>query len=295
MVRLTIALAFSLLLLTRTSTFAQEKSGLELMILANSVDDKDAIENARKYFHDEANKADIEKCQKDGVPPAAPREKYSLVLFRGARSVVRYRWVELGPHELRALNLDNSAESDAKRDATWKAAKLNRDKAATLPETFGDPQYRRQLLQGALFYSRECRNLNLKEKERSEKKVEYFVLARRPEIDAADPKGERETAAVGGNLIDSVTIGKEADRPALNVQFNKEGTRLFAILTAKNVSLRNPDDSTSIRRHLAIVVDGQVISAPTLISAIPGGRAMITGNFSQKDIEQLAEKIRPKK
>lgn len=44
--------------------------------------------------------------------------------------------------------------------------------------------------------------------------------------------------------------------------------------------------------RFAIVLDGQVISAPTVSAAIPGGDAQITGNFSMEEAEELANQLR---
>src|SRR5262245_41113860 len=57
----------------------REKLVLELVMLANNVDDTKAIEDAKKYFEDPANRVEIEQCQKEGLPPSAPRKAASEV------------------------------------------------------------------------------------------------------------------------------------------------------------------------------------------------------------------------
>src|SRR5262249_26232105 len=110
---------------------------------------------------------------------------YDLVLAKGAKSHVTYSWVELGPAELRQLKLDAASKDDSKRNETWKEAAKFRGKATTLVAPGGSKQ---KLLQGALFYSRECKDQNLPEEELAAKPFEYFVLARDPEIDPATGK-----------------------------------------------------------------------------------------------------------
>lgn len=61
------------------------------------------------------------------------------------------------------------------------------------------------------------------------------------------------------------------------LSFNNEGTEKFFNLTRENVGER-----------LAIVVDGEVISAPSLRTAIAGGSAQIDGMASEKEAKDLA-------
>ena len=55
----------------------------------------------------------------------------------------------------------------------------------------------------------------------------------------------------------------------IKLQFNPDGAKKFAELTATNVG-----------RSLAIVLDGKIQSAPNIREAIPNGEAVITGNFT---------------
>jgi preprotein translocase subunit SecD len=65
--------------------------------------------------------------------------------------------------------------------------------------------------------------------------------------------------------------------PYVMVEFSTEAGERFADLTGKNVE-----------RKLAIVLDGEVVSAPVIKERIPGGRAQITlGSSSQQ--EKFAE------
>ncbi|RMG58598.1 MAG: protein translocase subunit SecD, partial [Bacteroidetes bacterium] len=43
-----------------------------------------------------------------------------------------------------------------------------------------------------------------------------------------------------------------------------------------------------IGKHLALVLDGRVYSAPRVMSEISGGKLMITGNFSRDEARELA-------
>jgi SecD/SecF fusion protein len=69
----------------------------------------------------------------------------------------------------------------------------------------------------------------------------------------------------------------EIGRPYIVMNFNEEGGDIFARITAANVG-----------RMLAIVLDGELYSAPVIQDAIPGGHAQITGNFTLPEAQQLA-------
>lgn len=70
------------------------------------------------------------------------------------------------------------------------------------------------------------------------------------------------------------------------LNFNGDGTRAFANVTSRVVSLSAPQNQVSI------VLDGLVVSAPRIISAITAGSAQITGNFTQTDASDLANVLK---
>lgn len=66
-------------------------------------------------------------------------------------------------------------------------------------------------------------------------------------------------------------------RPAVSFQFDARGARAFGDYTAQNIGA-----------PFAIVLDGEVISAPVIQSHIPGGSGIITGNFTVEEANRLA-------
>ena len=74
------------------------------------------------------------------------------------------------------------------------------------------------------------------------------------------------------------TAGLTAPQVILN--FNSEGAKLFEKITGDNVG-----------RTLAIFLDGQPISAPTIQEAIAGGQATITGQFTAKEARDLVRNL----
>jgi preprotein translocase subunit SecD len=65
------------------------------------------------------------------------------------------------------------------------------------------------------------------------------------------------------------------------IEFNTVGTRIFGEVTEQNVG-----------RRLAIILDGNLYSAPRINERIPGGRAVITGQFTVDEARDLAIVLR---
>ena len=92
-----------------------------------------------------------------------------------------------------------------------------------------------------------------------------------------------EDAAVvtGEELTDAQPSFDQNGRPAVNFKFNPTGARKFGIYTAEHIG-----------EPFAIVLDHEVISAPVIQSAIPGGSGIITGNFTVEESTKLAVLLR---
>jgi len=73
-----------------------------------------------------------------------------------------------------------------------------------------------------------------------------------------------------------VTRGSKG-QPHVELKFDEEGKRALAELTATNIG-----------RQLAILLDGECVSAPVIRSAITSGRCVIQGTFSAKEASDLA-------
>ncbi len=73
-----------------------------------------------------------------------------------------------------------------------------------------------------------------------------------------------------------VSFDQNTSKPVVNIYFNSEGAKIFEELTKENLGKR-----------LAIYLDGKLISAPVVQSVIPGGSAVITGNFTLDEAKQL--------
>jgi preprotein translocase subunit SecD len=88
------------------------------------------------------------------------------------------------------------------------------------------------------------------------------------------------TGLTGGYLKKSQVVFNEQNQPEVSLQFNEEGTRLFADITKENVG-----------KQVAIYLDGSAISAPTVNSVITGGTAVIQGNFTVAEAKTLVGRL----
>ena len=92
---------------------------------------------------------------------------------------------------------------------------------------------------------------------------------------------ERQVRVSGEHLVDAQPSFDQHNRPAVSFRFDAVGGKRFGTATSNNVG-----------RLLAIVLDGKVISAPRIQTAIVGGSGIITGSFSVKETNDLALLLR---
>ena len=92
---------------------------------------------------------------------------------------------------------------------------------------------------------------------------------------------EKSPAITGEELVDAQPTFDQNGQPAVSFRFNPGGARKFGNYTANNVGAL-----------FAIVLDGEVISAPQIREAITGGSGQITGNFSVEESAELSILLR---
>ena len=94
--------------------------------------------------------------------------------------------------------------------------------------------------------------------------------------------------AVQDSMVDYDQLG----RPKIALRFTAEGRRRFAQVTRDYSPRGDKNRNSDEGRQLAIILDGQLRSAPELRTEIPDGRAEITGSFSQVEARQLVNVLR---
>ena len=73
------------------------------------------------------------------------------------------------------------------------------------------------------------------------------------------------------------SAGGIKSEPVVSISFNSEGAKLFEEITTRNVS-----------KPVAIILDGEIVSAPNVNEAIVGGNAVISGNFDATSARSLS-------
>ncbi len=110
-----------------------------------------------------------------------------------------------------------------------------------------------------------------------------FLYFAEIQIDTANPEnGNVIPSALTGRYVQGAQLdfNNIAGKPQISITFNEEGGKLFEDLTAKNIG-----------KPVAIVLDGQVISAPVVQEKISGGKAQITGQFTLDEARTLVERF----
>ncbi|MFC4111330.1 protein translocase subunit SecD [Nonomuraea zeae] len=97
-----------------------------------------------------------------------------------------------------------------------------------------------------------------------------------------------DVAKVVGTDIDTASAGIRQGTTEWIVQldFKSKGAAEWSTLTTAAYNSQEP------RNKVAVVLDGVVITAPNIISPIPGGRAEITGGFDQISATNLADQLK---
>jgi preprotein translocase subunit SecD len=92
---------------------------------------------------------------------------------------------------------------------------------------------------------------------------------------------ERHLIVTGDMLVSASQAFDENGAPSISMRFNGQGANRFGLATAQNIGKR-----------FAIVLDGRVIEAPTIHTAIPSGNGQITGSFTEESASSLALLLR---
>jgi len=88
----------------------------------------------------------------------------------------------------------------------------------------------------------------------------------------------KESGLDGSHLRQAeVQFDQSTGEPQVSLQFDSEGTKLFSEITARN-----------LQKPVAISLDNEIISAPTVQSAIDDGQAVISGKFTIDEAKKLS-------
>lgn len=105
------------------------------------------------------------------------------------------------------------------------------------------------------------------------------MLGRTAMLQFKDESGK--VVLTGSDLKDAKAQVSQGNQAVVGLEFNDEGGKKFADLTARNVG-----------KKIAIELDGQVLTAPVVQEAITGGHAQISGSRNVEEAEHLAILLR---
>ncbi len=127
-------------------------------------------------------------------------------------------------------------------------------------------------------------HLIYKEDERSveDARVSVAIFNKTQESDILPPQDDWKGTDLTGKQLASAILDFDPNSgsPLVSLQFDDEGAELFADITKRNVG-----------KPVAIFLDGEPISVPTVQSEILGGKAVITGTFTVNEAKVLAQRL----
>ena len=89
------------------------------------------------------------------------------------------------------------------------------------------------------------------------------------------------TVLTGKDLKNSKAHVAQNNQPVVGLEFNDDGARKFAALTAQNIG-----------KPISILLDGDVLTSPVVQEVITGGNAQISGSRTMEEAEHLAILLR---
>ena len=108
-----------------------------------------------------------------------------------------------------------------------------------------------------------------------------------------------DVAKVQGKWVTSANAGLSttSNQWQVNLTMNGQGASAFSTLTSHMYSTyysagQGGDQNAAVLDQVAIALDGNVVSAPEVQGAIPGGNTQITGNFTQAQATQLQNELK---
>jgi SecD/SecF fusion protein len=260
-----------------------QQGSLEFRIVANEDQDGPAIRAAQEALRDRSPErvADMERRASQGLPPPPPVRPAEAA----EEWMSTYSWVELGRDERRSLGLNNDAGRNPDPKSHWAQVAAGRDKGEAVLLTINDVQSVDKTKTGLttmLVYSRKTENRQLSAVERDEKKFDYFVLLRNP-----NPPSN----ALTGLYLTDASVNDQSGDKAVNFSFNARGGQLFYELTSANLPR---GESPNCRfSYLAIILDNEVVSAPSLSVPISDrGQITFGRNANPDDLRRLAQILR---
>lgn len=115
-----------------------------------------------------------------------------------------------------------------------------------------------------------------------ENKASHILIKTKSERDYIPFKDPWKYTGLTGKQLKRATLefNNNTNEPQVGLEFDKEGGKLFGEITKRN-----------IKKPVAIFLDGMIISSPVVNEAITTGQAVISGNFSLPEAQELIKRL----
>lgn len=123
----------------------------------------------------------------------------------------------------------------------------------------------------------------IKDKEVSKDiQAQVILIAKQTEDDLLPPHESWKQTGLSGKQLSraEVVTDQQTGAVMVSLKFNDEGAKLFAEITKKN-----------LQKPVAIFLDNEILSQPTVQAEITNGEAVITGDFTLVDARLLAQRL----
>lgn len=109
-----------------------------------------------------------------------------------------------------------------------------------------------------------------------------IAIRKKTEYDYVPPAGDWKNTGLSGKELARAQLqfDPNTNEPMVGLEFNDQGKDIFAQVTERNVG-----------KQVAIFLDNEIISAPTVNQSIKEGKAVITGQFSIEEAKLLAQRL----
>ena len=111
----------------------------------------------------------------------------------------------------------------------------------------------------------------------------YVTVDYNKSADDKDVQLEKSPSMTSKDILEVKKHSYDGMHSEIVIQFTKEGTMKFYTITKENIG-----------KPLAIVLGKRIVSMPTINDSIIGGRASITGNFSDEEMDEMIERLQEK-
>lgn len=116
----------------------------------------------------------------------------------------------------------------------------------------------------------------------TDSRVRAVFVRRTQNTDILPPVDEWKLTGLGGKQLKRATLDfdQRSGAPQIALQFDDEGTKLFADITKRN-----------LQKPVAIFLDGKPIVTPVVQTAILNGQAVITGQYTAQEAKANAMRL----